>query len=309
MQINGKHELLAQFARRGLLLVGLLATAVIFSNSSRAQSSITSSPAQDAKPAVAAVAAQAQTPAAIAKPASAQVKPQETSEEKHSTKSEGEGITVHGHWSITVKNPDGTVASHNEFENALADQGPSTITGLLGATFVPAGFQVILDSSASGGAGPCGNSTSNILGGTTVTTSCGLIDSRTTGSICGVQGCSNNLSFSPISSSVGNGLTGFSLSGSALANQAGTIGFVVTSLAYCGALPSPSSANPLEGGGANPVTPFQCGALGPPNAFGAILGVPSQTGITNLTSRTLSTPIPVASGQSVSVTVAITFSG
>ena len=30
-----------------------------------------------------------------------------------------EGIKVHGHWSIVIKNPDGSVASRHEFENAL----------------------------------------------------------------------------------------------------------------------------------------------------------------------------------------------
>lgn len=29
-----------------------------------------------------------------------------------------EGIQVHGHWTIDVKNPDGSLASHHEFENA-----------------------------------------------------------------------------------------------------------------------------------------------------------------------------------------------
>jgi len=26
---------------------------------------------------------------------------------------------VHGHWTIDVREPDGTLVSHNEFENAL----------------------------------------------------------------------------------------------------------------------------------------------------------------------------------------------
>jgi hypothetical protein len=32
----------------------------------------------------------------------------------------GEGIKVHGHWTIEVREPDGTLVSHGEFENALA---------------------------------------------------------------------------------------------------------------------------------------------------------------------------------------------
>ena len=30
-----------------------------------------------------------------------------------------EGIKVHGHWTIDIRNPDGTLAQHHEFENAL----------------------------------------------------------------------------------------------------------------------------------------------------------------------------------------------
>ena len=30
-----------------------------------------------------------------------------------------EGIKVHGHWTIEVRNPDGKVVTHTEFENAL----------------------------------------------------------------------------------------------------------------------------------------------------------------------------------------------
>jgi hypothetical protein len=38
-----------------------------------------------------------------------------------------EGIKVHGHWTIVVKNPDGSLATHYEFENAFANHlGAST---------------------------------------------------------------------------------------------------------------------------------------------------------------------------------------
>ena len=35
----------------------------------------------------------------------------------------GDGIKVHGHWTVDIRNPDGTLASHNEFENACVDCG------------------------------------------------------------------------------------------------------------------------------------------------------------------------------------------
>src|SRR5713226_6208411 len=34
-----------------------------------------------------------------------------------------EGIKVHGHWTIDVRNPDGTLVTHREFENSLAASG------------------------------------------------------------------------------------------------------------------------------------------------------------------------------------------
>src|SRR5713226_7169875 len=41
-----------------------------------------------------------------------------------------EGIKVHGHWVLEVRNPDGSLASRSEFENALV---PTTGTNLLAA--------------------------------------------------------------------------------------------------------------------------------------------------------------------------------
>ena len=45
-----------------------------------------------------------------------------------------EGIKVHGHWVIDVRNPDGTLASHAEFENALMPSGAETLARILGRT-------------------------------------------------------------------------------------------------------------------------------------------------------------------------------
>ena len=45
-----------------------------------------------------------------------------------------EGIKVHGHWAIEVRNPDGTLASHTEFENALMPGGAGILAMLLGRT-------------------------------------------------------------------------------------------------------------------------------------------------------------------------------
>jgi hypothetical protein len=42
-----------------------------------------------------------------------------------------EGIKVHGDWTLTIKNPDGTIASRHEFKNALVFGGAMTMARLL----------------------------------------------------------------------------------------------------------------------------------------------------------------------------------
>jgi len=60
------------------------------------------------------------------------------------------GIKVHGHWVIEVKNPDGKVVSHREFENKLeqATGGP-TIAQILGGTALSGEFAIALPVACS----------------------------------------------------------------------------------------------------------------------------------------------------------------
>jgi hypothetical protein len=58
-----------------------------------------------------------------------------------------EGIIVHGWWTIDVKNPDGKVVTHREFENSLAR---ATVLGtFLAGTAAPGAWSVQL--AANGG--------------------------------------------------------------------------------------------------------------------------------------------------------------
>jgi hypothetical protein len=45
--------------------------------------------------------------------------------------SSGGGIQVHGHWTVTITDPDGTTASVHEFDNEMTAFGPSLLTALL----------------------------------------------------------------------------------------------------------------------------------------------------------------------------------
>jgi len=84
-----------------------------------------------------------------------------------------EGITVHGHWTIEVRNPDGKLVSHTEFENALVQpSGAQDLTAILSGNYVPGGYVIDLGSPNA----PCVPLQSNKLGIclTQVPTSCSV---------------------------------------------------------------------------------------------------------------------------------------
>lgn len=58
-----------------------------------------------------------------------------------------EGIKVHGHWTIDVRDPDGILVTHREFENALFD-GAFLLGPLLGRTYTAGGWLLAVS-------GPC----------------------------------------------------------------------------------------------------------------------------------------------------------
>lgn len=59
-----------------------------------------------------------------------------------------EGIKVHGHWTIDVRNPDGTLVSHREFENAMTPYGRSELVLLMIRQTVWSTWQVRLFGTA-----------------------------------------------------------------------------------------------------------------------------------------------------------------
>jgi len=73
----------------------------------------------------------------------------------------GDGITVHGHWTIVVAEPDGTIVDRREFENALTASGANALVQFLMRTARVGTWSVFLLSN--GGTGPqgCLNSLGN----------------------------------------------------------------------------------------------------------------------------------------------------
>ena len=192
-------------------------------------------------------------------------KESEETSEKTSEDGKHEGIKVHGHWTIEVRNPNGSIATHREFENSLAGAGAFPLTSFLSRTNSVGLWQIQLASQVGNTVGgPCSG------GGT-----CTLYESGS-----GVPADGNNFN-TLLVSATGNGST-FTLNGTAAASVGGNITDVFTAVETCP--PSFSVASPCAQG-------------------------PSISYTYNfLTSRTLSAPIPVGAGQTIAVTVVISFS-
>jgi len=109
----------------------------------------------------AALSSAAQTPASASAPIPAKVSAQTPAKPTTSPASEPtggpkEGIKVHGHWTIDVRNPDGKLVSHRDFENALTIDGATLMALILGRVNTPYQWAIILRHGPQAqGAGPC----------------------------------------------------------------------------------------------------------------------------------------------------------
>lgn len=155
MNTKQNFRVVGRIARRSLMLVSLLAAALALAGVALAQLTAGTQPA-DAK-----VVTPAQTTA------KATVVPTRRSGRRGSH----EGIKVHGHWTIEVRNPDGKLVSHTEFENGLCTTpssgaqsgylyGDSIIANLLNGNYVPGPWDIQLGNPAIPTTGnqtpPCG---------------------------------------------------------------------------------------------------------------------------------------------------------
>ena len=288
MKTNGKEEVLGKMNRRGLLLAALLVLVLSYAAPGSAQSTVATTPTQQTKPAVTPVLPM-QTPPAIAKPGASQVKAAAQTEEKLYAKGQREGITVHGHWTIDVKNPDGSLVSHRDFENSLTSGGKSLLTSLLLGSTVPGSWRIFLEAGTGsfGPGGPCTytDTSNNVL------TYCEAIGSIVNPSpaLCGgASNCFQTLTITPTPST---GLaTGFTLSATAISSQAGSIANVVTGPAGCGFEVDNGSFQPQF------TAPSTCAAL------------PQAPNLFDFTSTSVSPAVQIlTAGQTIAVTVQISF--
>lgn len=182
-------------------------------------------------------------------------------EEKPSGDASHQGIKVHGHWTVEVRNPDGSVVTHREFENSLF---PSPALASILGRQVASGFWTIFLYPGT----VCGN---------TNNAGCSIAEPANT---CCLYN-STNLSVTVSGNS-------FVLSGTVVATGGGSITTVQTDSQACPNTVAPSA-------------PCQSYNSGPNFGFGAGAGF-------IFTSTNPSPAISVAAGQTVAVTVNISFS-
>lgn len=173
-------------------------------------------------------------------------------------------LKVHGHWTIVIKNSDGSVASRHEFENSLfKGDGDLLLAGILGRTMSTGNWIISLDAGY-GGIRPC--------------------TKNGTATLCQIgEPNGNQLSGAELSANLSVQVTGathnqVTLSGSATSTNGGQVADVSTYIGACQGTVAPSS----------------CGING--------------SGIHRLTTHGLTQPITVQAGQSINVTVVVSFS-
>jgi hypothetical protein len=222
MKTIGKHGVIAQIAGPRLVLAALLAVMFSAASMGRAQSGAASPTTPGAKT----VAAPAKAPALSAA--------------KPNAKSQREGITVHGYWTIEVRNRDGSVASHTEFENSYNEQ--SLFPNILSRILTLGEWGIELGGSPS----PCVavvnasfSSNVDVVGELVPPKKCVITESgpaigaTINGSPCnpaaGTGSCSNNLLVSASGAAANPTLTG-----NVVATNSGTISQVETIFSTCG---------------------------------------------------------------------------
>jgi hypothetical protein len=209
-----------------------------------------------------------------------------------------EGIQLHGHWTIDVKNPDGTLVKHNTFENQLQYDGTQYLTALLSGYSVAGDYAIYFTNAT---ATPTSSATTNVVCPAPASTMystfpyCSIVQNTTTQPglfHCQHYVCVSGLTATPTFGS-GVGLPNFTLAGSITAPQAGAVVNVYVGFAGCNIV-SNTTPLPTPSGPAT-ITPVACEAS-ITNSYGGTM------------SGTTITPITVVAGQIIQITVTYTFS-
>jgi hypothetical protein len=196
-----------------------------------------------------------------------------------------QGVKMHGHWIIDVKNPDGSLAEHRDFENSLESNAQGLLIGLLSGYMTPGDYMIVLGPTSGNGA--CF---------ATYYQFCGIVRSLATYpglGYCAYYYCGAGLTYTYNFGTDFQGPFSMVLAGSITANQTGTIGQVYSLLSTCANIGFSSTVNPST---IETSSPASCVTQTSPSPW---YGPLSSASIT---------PVSVTSGQIIQVTVTITFS-
>jgi hypothetical protein len=153
-----------------------------------------------------------------------------------------EGIKVRGHWTIEVRDPDGTVRSHAEFENSLQGPGQILLANLLSGQASFGGWAVVLSGPPTSPAElPCGNSAGLYA--------CYIYSPPVSNCATATANCFPTLTISPSSyQNAATGTPGVTLQGTAVAgNNSGVVGSVTTYMAQCVSTVAPGNCSTANG--------------------------------------------------------------
>jgi hypothetical protein len=206
--------------------------------------------------------------AKVAAPAPEQTSPAVAAQSRNNGKTEG--IKIHGHWVIEVRNPDGTVVTHREFENSLTQSSGAVLLGsTLGRQYSVGTWMLTLTNASN--LGPCINTNLS-----SKPWACYIFETGTTLPSASPNYDSSN-SFTTLTFSSGGSLI---LTGTAVAGYSGTIDSVQSSNWYCLSSTLPSACTPSN----------------------------ASAGAWQFTSASLgSSAVSVTVGQTIAVTVTFTF--
>lgn len=206
-------------------------------------------------------------------------------EGQHHTAAQNTGnhvdVEMHGHWVIDVRNPDGTLAEHRDFENTITGYGQELLIGILSGYVVPSDYGIFLSTN---GTAPCATVTSGYPG-------CAIVRSLTTlpaSALCPNYTCFTGLTYSANLVDSGSSGSTFTLAGNFTASQAGTINGVTTDYGTCAANIGATTA-------LSTVSPSTCSTTAGSGGYRTV----SQASITT---------VNVVQSQIVQVTVTISFS-
>jgi hypothetical protein len=161
-----------------------------------------------------------------------------------------EGIRVHGDWTIEVRQPDGSLVSRSQFQNALTTLGRDRLNSFLSRANTPGAWAVTLDGT-SPSTTPC-----RLVDGTTPA-SCNVVESIS--ALSPSSYVSKNLTVSV--PSTGANADKLVLSGSITAGHDGDVKLVGTSNWVCGSSTAPDSCSGTIG--PYPITQTSLGAAIP----------------------------------------------